>query len=230
MTAPAPASLSHSLGRWLGGGGFALLLGACSPTPPTVAPSAMPPAVEPAPALPTVPPGSGWVLDAAESSLGFVSVKNDKVAESHRFTDFSAEANLQGQVRLTVRLASVQTGVDLRDERLRTLLFEVGRYATATLSASIDARAVAVLAVGADLRTRTEATLDLHGHTAALPLGLRVTRLDAGRWLVTSETPAIVDATRHDLAAGIEALRAAVNLNAIASGVPVNFALVFRAR
>lgn len=181
------------------------------------------------PATPTAPPADGWTLDNAASRLAFVSTKNDQVSETHRFGAFEATVSPQGEAKLSITLASAETGIPIRDERLRALLFDVEHYGTATITTQVDAAAAAALPIGSFQVTTSDATLDLHGVSAALPVELRVTRIAAKRWLVTSEKPVIVNAGQFHLGEGIEALRAAANLQSIANGVPVTFALVFNA-
>ena len=69
--------------------------------------------------------------------------------------------------------------------------------------------------------------LDLHGLTNRLPAELRITRLDDRTWLVTSEQPLVVDATRFGLINGIDALRQVAGLQAIGSGIPGTLTLQF---
>jgi polyisoprenoid-binding protein YceI len=217
---PAPASRRAA---WLG---MALmLLAGCGQKAAPDAPPAVGAQTAAAPVA-NAPQGE-WSLVPAESLVSFVSVKNNAVAEAHRFTEISGRVSNQGKVELTIKLASVATGIEIRDQRLRDLLFEVATYPAADLTLDVDAAQVMALPVGGHLVLNASATLSLHGQSAALPIEARITRTSDTRWLVTSERPAIVAATNFELINGVEELRKVAGLQAIASAVPVTFTLAF---
>lgn len=173
--------------------------------------------------------GPAWRLDAGASSLHFVSIKNDVLAEVHAFTAYAGRVSPKGVVRVEVSLASAETGIPVRDERLQTLLFDTPTFATATVTMTIDAQAAAALEVGEAETIASAATIDLHGQSATVPVRVRVTRIAAGRWLASSEQPVLIGAAAFGLAPGIEALREIAGLKNIAQAVPVTFAFVFEA-
>jgi polyisoprenoid-binding protein YceI len=214
---------------WLAIAAPLLLLAACS-KPANSETATTPPAAATAAAAPAqVAPKTGsWQLQTDASRLSFVSIKNNAVAEVHRFAEFSGSMDAEGQASLQIALGSVQTGIELRDQRLRDMLFETGTFPTATVTVALDPQPITALAPGASLMLGAEARLELHGVSNRLPAMLRVTRLDADTLLVTSEQPVIVNATNFGLINGIDQLRQAAGLQAIGSGVPVSFALVFK--
>ena len=172
-------------------------------------------------------PAGEWSLVPAESLVSFVSVKNNAVAEAHRFTELSGRVSNQGKVEITIKLASVDTGIEIRDQRMRDLLFEVATFPAADLTLDVDAAQVRALPVGGQSLQKASATLSLHGQSTTLPIEARITRTSDTRWLVTSERPAIVTATNFELINGVEELRKVAGLQAIASAVPVTFTLAF---
>ena len=65
----------------------------------------------------SLPAGAGtgsWTLDADASSLNVVSIKNNSIAEVHRFPDLSGAIGADGEATLSVGLDSVQTGIGIR--------------------------------------------------------------------------------------------------------------------
>jgi polyisoprenoid-binding protein YceI len=168
-----------------------------------------------------------WRLIAAESSISFVSIKNNAVAEVHQFTGLSGRLGPEGRVDLQVSLASVATGVEIRDQRLREMLFEVAKFPHADVSLDVDAAQIAALPVGGHAVLKTSFTLSLHGVSTALPAQMRITRTSETAWLVVSERPTIVPATSFELINGVDELRKVAGLQAIASAVPVSFMLTF---
>lgn len=203
----------------------AALLAACSPGA-SEPPAPTVPAADTAQDERPVEAGA-WRLDSANSRLSFTSIKNNTVTEVHHFDELSGTVDADGNATLQIVLDSVRTGIDIRDQRLREMLFETGRFALATAQLSVDPAAIRALPPGAHLRLRTDVALDLHGLTNRLPAELRITRLDDRTWLVTSEQPLVVDATRFGLINGIDALRQVAGLQAIGSGIPVTLTLQF---
>ncbi len=168
-----------------------------------------------------------WVLDPSQSRVNFISTKNDRITEVHRFNSLSGSVSKSGDAILTIGLASAETGIPIRNERLGSLFFQVGQYPQATARLKVDVAAAKALKPGQHAIVNPAISLDLHGVTATLPAELRLTRLDKQDWLVTSESPLIVNVSQFNLDAGLEALRDIAKLQAIAAGVPVTLALTF---
>ncbi len=170
---------------------------------------------------------AGWSLDPAASSLSFVSIKNNTVAEVHHFTQFSGEVSDSGEATLTINLDSVETGIPIRNERMRKLLFDTAKFAQAEVGLQVDMKSLAKLKPGEDLMLQSPISLNLHGLSAELPSDLQVTRLSAHRYRVVTAAPVIVSAGDFALSDGIEALREIAGLKAIGTGVPVSVSLTF---
>ena len=172
----------------------------------------------------------GWTLNAADSYLNFATTKNTHNLEVHNFTGISGDINNAGVATLTVDLNTVNTGVALRDQRMRDLLFETAIHPTATVTVNVPATLISGLGIGQVTRTDITASLSLHGLTATIATRVSVQKLTASRVVVQSLPPVLVKAETYNLAAGVEALRAAVGIASINASVPVDFALVYDAR
>jgi polyisoprenoid-binding protein YceI len=135
-----------------------------------------------------------------------------------------------GVATVTIDLNSVSTGVALRDQRVRDLLFETVSFPTATITVPVPATLLSSLALGQTTQTDVSANVDLHGVTVAVTTRVSVQRLSNSRILVQSMAPVLTRAGDFNLTAGVEALRTIVNLTSISAAVPVDFALVFDAR
>jgi polyisoprenoid-binding protein YceI len=173
---------------------------------------------------------AAWTLDTTASYLNFVTTKNTHNVEVHNFTSLSGDISAAGVATLTIDLSTVNTGVALRDERMRGLLFDVTNYPTATVTVAVPATLISSLAVGQSATTDISASLNLHGVTGAITTKVSVQKLSANRVLVQSLSPILVKAGDYALTDGVEALRAAVGIASISVAVPVDFALVFDAR
>ena len=179
--------------------------------------------------LPTAA-SADWQLVPDQSSLSFVSIKKGKVAEVHHFGRLSGGIDARHRFTLRIDLASVATGIPVRDERMRKLLFETARFPVATVSGSLPDDRYDHMAPGEAANATVQARLALHGQTQTLSARLVVVGLAGNQLLVTTRDPVIVDAADFRLLGGIEKLREVAKLPAIATAVPVNFVLVFERR
>jgi polyisoprenoid-binding protein YceI len=168
-----------------------------------------------------------WVLDGERSALSFVSTKAINVAEVHRFTRLSGGVDSGGQVSISINLASVDTGIEIRDDRMRAMLFKTEQFASAEITAKVDTAKIADLEAGQSVDMTVEGVLNLHGEMRPLLLELVVARSGASQLLVMSRKPVVVNAPEFNLAEGVEALRAIAGLPSISLAVPVSFVIAF---
>lgn len=178
-------------------------------------------------ALWATPSLADWTLDNDASRISFVSTKAGAAAEVHRFDRLSGTVDDDGNVTISIYLDSVNTAIPIRDERMRTMLFETDEYPSATLVATVDVAAINGLAVGGNQAMTVEAQLAVHGATISLAAELQVAKLSAERILVASQKPLIVNAPQVNLAEGVERLREVAGLPTISPAVPVTFVLAF---
>ena len=170
---------------------------------------------------------AGWTVDGDQSHLSFVTVKAGNVGEVHTFGEIGGGVDDTGSVSVEVQLASVDTLIPIRDERMREILFEVADFPVATLSAQVDLEAVQAQAVGTVSQTVLEASLALKESTLPLTLNVAIARLNEGRIMVTSTRPVVINAAGVGLAAGVEQLREIAGLPSISNAVSASFVIVF---
>lgn len=170
-----------------------------------------------------------WMLDSTASYLNFVSAKNSHNLEVNHFTGIAGDIS-SGIATLTINLDSVNSGIALRDQRLRDLFFETMTFPTATVTVSLPNGLPNDLSVGAQVEQDVSAELDLHGVKKTLTTRLSVQKLSSSRVVVQTIAPVLLKTSDYDLNDGIEALRAAVGIASITGAVPVDFTLVFNAR
>lgn len=168
---------------------------------------------------------ANWRLDEGASSLKFASVKNDTVAEVHHFTSLTGGV-AGSQIEIRVQLASVETMIDVRDDRMREMLFEVVRFPEAIIRVDgSDLSLDDIASIGMrSLTVPMEVTV--HGVTQTMTASTRVVSL-GDRVVVINDAPLLVRAADFGLDAGVEALRQVAGLSAIDRVVPVTFTLVF---
>lgn len=179
---------------------------------------------------PDAPPpvNSGeWQVVPDASRLTYVSIKSGEVLETNRFNDLSGSVSKSGTASVTIDLASLETGVDIRNQRMRELFFEVADHPTATVTAAIDPGDFADLAVGETTTQPLDATLELKGVEGEIESQVEVTRTAPDRVVASSIEPVLVYADAFGLGEGIEQLREIAGLPSITPAVPVTFALTF---
>ena len=167
-----------------------------------------------------------WELDNNSSTLSFVTVKADHVGEVHTFDQLSGDINDDGSVQITIELASVNTLIDIRNERMQNMLFETNLFPQATILGEIDLDALAAMDAGVSQAISVDFDLAIHGESSSYTVDVLVTRTESGV-LASTVKPIIVMADTHGLVSGVEALREVAGLPSISRAVPVSFNVVF---
>ena len=178
----------------------------------------------------SMPASAAWTLNSDESTLSFVSTKAINAAEVHKFRSLEGGVDESGLAIVSIDLASVDSAIELRDERMREMLFETGTYATATISAQIDMAAIGEMGPGDSGTMTVMGELDLHGEKVALTFDVVAARLAEGKLLVMSQKPVVIGAQQFRLTQGLEKLREIAGLPSISTAVPVSFVLSFDAQ
>ncbi len=169
-----------------------------------------------------------WVIDSSGSQLNFISIKKMNIAEVHQFKQLQGSYDSRGNFVLDIDLASVDTQVPIRDDRMKKELFEISKFSTAKLTAMIDTDQIDAIAEGASERFTFDAKLDLHGVTKPITLDVIVTRLVGAKLSVVSAKPVIINADDFELASGINKLMELASLPSISHVVPVSFYLTLK--
>lgn len=168
-----------------------------------------------------------WQLAGDESSVHFVSVKKGNIAEKHYFKSMSGSISDDGQAELTIDLASVETNIPIRNERMQAMLFETAKFAQATISSNVDVAKLKSLKSGQTITVEADMTIQVHGEQKTETVPLRVTALEGGKLMVSTGAPIIVSAGDFKLLEGIDKLREVAGLKSISPIVPVTATLVF---
>ena len=191
---------------------FAVALMACT-TQPSSSAAALP---------------SSYTLNGEASELRFVTTKNTNLAEVQQFKRLAGDIAPSGAVKLVIDLASIETRVPLRNERMQNMLFDIARFPVAQFEGVVDMNQVKALDAGASIDVDVAGKLTIRGQTQDANAALRVVKLKGDKLLVTTRSPILVFASSFDLASGVEKLREIMGLPNIVGTVPVSFALVFQ--
>ena len=156
------------------------------------------------------------------SQLQFVSIKNNTIGEVSHFDTLAGTVTDAGEVEVRVALDSVETNIGIRNERMKTMLFEVGLYPEAVITAQLDAGSMATLTGGG--MTNVALKIDLHGQTVTKDAQLNIAVTDQGVSATTAQ-PILLTAAEFGLEGGVAALQEVAGLNAISRVIPVTVAL-----
>ena len=159
---------------------------------------------------------SSWEV-ASGSVVQFISIKNNAVGELSQFESVVGSVTDEGRVNIRVALNAVETNVGIRNERMKELLFEVGLFPEATITAQLAPNAVSATQI-----QTVEATLaiDLHGQVVNRTATLQVAPNEQGLSVVSVE-PILLTASEFGLESGVAALQRIAGLNAISRVIPV---------
>lgn len=198
---------------------FALALAGCSASPTTDPASGDPPAISAS--------EGEWSVDPAASHLSYVSLKAGEVAETNHFAAVSGMVGSDGAARIAIDLASVNTGVEIRDTRMREIFFDVANNPEAIVTAQLDPASFAALDVGQVMVQPLSATVALKGMEADIETQVQVARVSENRVLATTTRPVIITTDMFGLTDELGELRALAELPSISPAVPVTFTLAF---
>lgn len=169
-----------------------------------------------------------WMLVKDESSLSFVSTKNQHISEVQQFRTLNGEFGPEGKLQVEIELGSIDSGIEIRDTRMREKLFLVDKFPTAKLTAQLP-DSVLTLAKGHSVLVTLPAELSIMGISKTISATVQVTRKADDGIVATSTQPILISAADFGLTSGIEILQTLAGLSGIGLTVPVNFNLVFLA-
>lgn len=171
--------------------------------------------------------GSAWSVDSDASKLSYVSIKQGEVAEANTFETVTGSVAGNGEATIEIDLSSVNTGVDIRNERMREIFFNVADNPKAVVTAKVDPASFEALGVGESTDVTLDGTLSLAGVDAPFQAEVSVTRAGPDRVIAVTDKPVIIEAGRYELDDELEQLQQLAGLDSITPVVPVTFSIAF---
>lgn len=168
---------------------------------------------------------ANWTVNNEQSNVSFISVKKSNVMEAHHFNKLTGKLYTDGSFTLVIDLASVDTTIGIRDQRMKEHLFEQNKFAHAIVSASLTPDTISQLKVNEITPLSLTANLDFHGYKKEITLLVDVIKLSDSSLVVSSTKPVFIKANDFSLVKGIEKLRSLAGLPSISTTVPVSFSL-----
>ena len=168
----------------------------------------------------------GWRLDPEASKIAFQSVKNGTKVETSGFATFEGAIDVEGKAEVRIMLDSVDTGIDLRNVRMRFLFFETFLHPEARITASLDPAALAALPTERRVSLPVVYTVDLHGVTKEIEIETAVTLVTDDLVLVSGSS-VVVPVEMFDLEEGLLKLQDAAKVTITPAGT-ISFDLIFK--
>lgn len=168
-----------------------------------------------------------WLLDGTNSTFNFVTVKKSaagvETPESMTFTQLQGTVASNGQATLSIPLASVSSGVDARNVRMKEILFESQYLPSLHFTTQLDLSKIDNMAAGSTSVQNITGSLILHGVAKSLVFDALVVKHANNSVSFSPRKPLVINSVDFDLNAGVEALRAVMGLTTIGEKVPVYF-------
>lgn len=164
-----------------------------------------------------------WMLNPEYSNISIVTTKNNSISEVSSFNKFSGNIDANGQFNLSIDLASLETNIPVRNERIQKHLFQTDLYPTADIHTQLKPE---------DLNNgvhKLSFDVDLHGISGIISAEFMVFEQN-GNKVVTLHKPLVIRAADFGLENGITTLRNIAKLNSIDFTVPIHVVLSFAAK
>ncbi len=170
---------------------------------------------------PTQQQTTSWQVIPENSAIYLVTTKKQHIAEVMQIPGLTGQYRA-GKLQLEIDLSSIDSGVPIRDQRMREHLFDVASAPSARLTAALPA---AMLQPG---RHTVGFTLEMRGASHDYTADIWVSALNNDRLLVSLVKPIVVQAKDFGLVDGVDTLADLVNLAHISYAVPVTASLVLQ--
>ena len=170
---------------------------------------------------------SEWVVDTKNSHVGFASVKNKTIAENHRLSGLTGSVGSDGEALVSIDLATVETLVPIRNERIREILFDVANFPSATIQTKLDMDQINSISSGETEGLRIPLSIGLKSIKISKSVMVKVVRSGENIYDVASADPVMIRASDFSLLDGVKTLQEMAGLQSIEPVVPVTFNLRF---
>lgn len=166
-----------------------------------------------------------WTLDGDASHIAFGTVKNYYIGEVSTLSGLSGTVDETGATSIDIGLGTVETNIELRNERIVEHVFNT--MPTATLQAQLDMAELSKLDVGGSTVTEIDFDLTLLDEEVPLFGELFLMRVSEDKVLVTTNNMVYVATDEIGIDAGVDKLQEIMGLDDITRAVPVTLRFMF---
>ena len=168
---------------------------------------------------------AAWTSVGDQSSIAFGSIKKDIAGEVNHFENVMATVSEDGKVEIKIDLTSLETNIDIRNERMAEHVFKGN--AEATIVGEIDMDEVKEIAPGDTGLVDIEAVLMLAGLEVEIEAEMLVAPLSPNRVLVTTSDFIFVSTADLGIDEGVDMLMSLAKLPGITRTTPISVRMVF---
>jgi hypothetical protein len=166
-----------------------------------------------------------WALVSDSSEFTIGTTKNETITEVHKLQQLEGFVRNNGNARVSLNLLSIDTGIEIRDERMQAMLFTTATQAV--YSATVDMDEFRKLEAGDSKDFQLQGSLEMNDRSTAIPVATKITRLHSGNYQIKTVSANKIDVGKFGFSGGIEQLRAVANLMNISPVVTFEFELEF---
>jgi outer membrane protein OmpA-like peptidoglycan-associated protein/polyisoprenoid-binding protein YceI len=168
-----------------------------------------------------------WILDPSRSHVYLQTEKLQGVIEKHQFTAVEGNISRDGDATVRIDLNSIDTGIDLRNVRMRFLLFETYKFPYAEITAKLDKSKLQELTARSRISYPLSVRVNMHGIAKDFETSVSVARISPTTMEVATINPIVVTGENFDFTKGLGKLADAVGGIRIVPESPISFDLVF---
>jgi OmpA-OmpF porin, OOP family len=168
-----------------------------------------------------------WVLNGPQSHVYMQTEKLEGVIEKHQFNSVEGGVNKDGDAGVKIDLNSLETHIDLRNVRMRFVLFETFKFPSALITTRLDKNRLRDLDVNKTVNYPLTLTVNMHGVSNQIQTVVSITRTSDTTVSVATTAPIVVTAESFGFAPGIAKLSDAVGGIRIVPQASITFDLVF---
>src|ERR1700730_18043785 len=147
-----------------------------------------------------------WRLNPTASRFYMQTEKAGGIFENHQFTGLTGTVTADGAANVKIDLISVESGIDVRDVRMRFILFETYKFPEANISTRLDMNALRGVMTGPRVEYPLKLNVNLHGLEKTIDTSVTVSRISPVSVSVTTIKPIVVPADAFGFTAGIAKL------------------------
>ncbi|MEM9138324.1 MAG: YceI family protein [Pseudomonadota bacterium] len=169
----------------------------------------------------------GWTLVGDDSKIAFGSVKKDLIGEAHHFKSISGSVTEDGTASIEIDVTSVETWIDIRNERMLAHVFDAVNFPKAKISTKIDMAEVSSMSPGQSKVISADAILTLLSNEIEVDAELFVMAISDDRVLVTTDEMLLIATEDLGINPGVDELMELADLPSITRVTPVTLRLIF---
>ena len=168
-----------------------------------------------------------WVVVPGESKVSFGSIKKNVVGEVHHFSGISGTVSKDGMVNIEIATKSLETNIDIRNERMLKWVFDAA-FPAVKLTSKLNMKELNALKTGQMTTTDLEGVVSINGKNVDIETELFVARISEDRVLAMTDSMIMVSTNDFGIDEGVTKLMQVAKLPDITRAVPVTLRIVFK--